>query len=154
MHHRDLDGDEADRVAVGRGLRDRAVADDAVAAGAVDDVDRLPSSFSRYAPKKRATASVPPPAPHGTISVIGRSGYAAPAASATIDNTSATSARESVFIVPPGRPRCGAAMERSVRGFAADVSRKRGQSRFRPVCAKAQSGAKTTLTPFFLHAPS
>ena len=41
VHHRDLDGDEADRVAVRRGLRDRAVADDAIAAGAVDDVDRL-----------------------------------------------------------------------------------------------------------------
>ena len=41
VHHRDLDGDEADRVAVRRRLRDRAVADDAVAAGAVDDVDGL-----------------------------------------------------------------------------------------------------------------
>jgi hypothetical protein len=32
------------------------------------------SSFSSSAAMMRATASVPPPAPQGTISVIGRSG--------------------------------------------------------------------------------
>jgi hypothetical protein len=36
VHHADLDGGQADRVAVGRGRRDRRVADDAAAAGAVD----------------------------------------------------------------------------------------------------------------------
>ena len=41
VHHADLDGDHADRVAVGRRRGDRRMADDAAAAGAVDDVDRL-----------------------------------------------------------------------------------------------------------------
>ena len=41
MHHRDLDRDDAERVAVGRGGGDRRVADDAGAADAVDDIDRL-----------------------------------------------------------------------------------------------------------------
>ena len=41
MHHADLDRDQADGVAVGRRRGDRVVADDAAAAGAVDDVDRL-----------------------------------------------------------------------------------------------------------------
>ena len=78
VHHADLDRDQADRVAVGRRGRDRRVADDAAAAGAVDDVDRLARAPSRAAmPMMRAVASVPPPAPHGTISVIGRSGHAA-----------------------------------------------------------------------------
>ena len=42
VHHRDLDRDHADGVAVGRRGRDRRMADDARAAGAVDDVERLP----------------------------------------------------------------------------------------------------------------
>ena len=41
MHHVDLERDQADRVAVGRGAGDGGVTHDAVAAGAVDDVDRL-----------------------------------------------------------------------------------------------------------------
>jgi hypothetical protein len=50
VHHPDLDGDDADRVAVGRGLGDRAVTDDATAAGAVHDVDRLAQLlFEQYA---------------------------------------------------------------------------------------------------------
>ena len=80
VHHADLDRDHADRVAVGRRGRDRAVADDAAAAGAVDDVDRLAELLLEQRADDRAPcASVPPPAPHGTISVIGRSGYAASA---------------------------------------------------------------------------
>src|SRR3982074_2319306 len=42
MHHRDLDRDDAERVAVGRGGRNRRMADDARAADAVDDAHRLP----------------------------------------------------------------------------------------------------------------
>jgi hypothetical protein len=41
VHHADLDRDQPDRVAVGSRARDRLVADDTAAAGAVDDVDRL-----------------------------------------------------------------------------------------------------------------
>jgi hypothetical protein len=77
MHHPDLDGDEADGVAVGGAGGDRLVADHPRAAGAVHDVHRLPSSFSRRLPMMRAVASVPPPAPHGTISVIGPLGIGA-----------------------------------------------------------------------------
>ena len=40
MHHPDLDGDHADRVAVGCCRRDRRMADDAAAAGPVHDIDR------------------------------------------------------------------------------------------------------------------
>ena len=41
VHHPDFDGDEADRIAVGRRRGDRRVADDAAAARAIDDVDGL-----------------------------------------------------------------------------------------------------------------
>ena len=41
VHHRDFDGDDAERVAVGRSGGDRRMADDARAAGAVDDVEGL-----------------------------------------------------------------------------------------------------------------
>ena len=60
----------------------------------------------------RAVASVPPPAAHGTINVIGRSGYAANAGVAKTLNASAaaTRPRTNTFIMtPPGRelPRAG-----------------------------------------------
>jgi len=42
VHHRDLDGDDADRVAVRRRRCDRLVPDHAAPAGAIDHVDRLP----------------------------------------------------------------------------------------------------------------
>ena len=45
MQHADLDGRQADRVAVGSGRGNRRVTDDAVATGAVDDVDRLSQLF-------------------------------------------------------------------------------------------------------------
>ena len=41
VHHRDLDRDDAERVAVGGRGGDRRMADDARAAGAVDDVEGL-----------------------------------------------------------------------------------------------------------------
>jgi hypothetical protein len=41
VHHSDLDRDDAERVTVGRGGRDCRMTDDARAAGAVDDTNRL-----------------------------------------------------------------------------------------------------------------
>ena len=72
MHHRDLDRDDAERVAIGRRRGDRRMADHAGAAGAVDDVEGRLRSFSSTAATMRAVASVPPPAPHGQIDWISR----------------------------------------------------------------------------------
>ena len=41
MHHRDFNGDHAERVTVRRCLRDRAMSDNAIAARAIDDIDGL-----------------------------------------------------------------------------------------------------------------
>ena len=45
MHHHDLDGEEADRIAVRRRGRDGTVTDDTVAAGTIDDRHRLAEIF-------------------------------------------------------------------------------------------------------------
>src|SRR6185295_17093743 len=49
------------------------------------------SSFSSSVPMIRAVASVPPPAPQGTISCTGRCGYCAWVAAATSDSNTASS---------------------------------------------------------------
>src|SRR5262245_42000005 len=41
VHHRDFDGDDAERVAIGRRRGDRRMTNDARAAGAVDDIEGL-----------------------------------------------------------------------------------------------------------------
>src|SRR4051812_43806649 len=82
-----------------------------------------PSSFSSSEPMMRAVASVPPPAPHGTISVTGRSGHAAcaPAAANPLPIASAASANFLTnslrrFMAPPcERPTVPTAAERCHR---------------------------------------
>jgi hypothetical protein len=59
-----------------------------------------PRSFSIRLPIMRATASVPPPAPQGTISVIGRVGHAAAVpAKATIAAPAASANRDLRFML-------------------------------------------------------
>src|SRR4030095_8927528 len=71
-----------------------------------------PSSFSSSVPMIRAVASVPPPAAHGQISVIGRSGYAARPAVENSRAPSPTTARKIFDMVPPESAACKASEAR------------------------------------------
>ena len=68
MHHRDLDRDEADGVAVGRRLGDRSWPTTPEPPVRLTTLNGCLSSFSSRVPMMRAVASVPPPAPQGTMS--------------------------------------------------------------------------------------
>src|SRR5512146_1777597 len=97
----------------------------------------------------RAVASVPPPAPHGTISVIGRSGYAARATLAHNASNEPTTARTTACMVPPRfkdclRRKAAPLLPRVRRGTRAvdvnsdrrDRSSARGRARPRSIAAR------------------
>src|SRR6185437_4259481 len=91
---------EAERIAIGRRVRDTADADGPRGAGDILDDDVLPSVWPMCCASNRPMTSVGPPAANGTIMVIGRDGYSSAVAATVVIQISASAAVKTPFMCP------------------------------------------------------